>query len=208
MTVSVASQGDIVAALLDTAGWRITGTERVRTRNGQPFSFEILAPQSSVSRQRYATLIQEQLRALGIEVRVRVVDGPTTGAAIMGHNYDAWVSSLTMTPGRLGITQTWGTGGEMNYGGYTSPALDASIDSAITAFDKTRSRTMWTHVFQSLIDDQPGLFLYEPRTPVAIHKRIRTKNLRADAWYANLADWSVDPAQRIDRDRVGLRSAR
>ncbi len=195
-------------ALLDSAGWRITGAEKVRTRNGLPFSFEILAPQSSVSRQRYATLIQEQLRALGIEVRVRVVDGPTTGAAIMGHNYDAWVSSLTMTPGRLGITQTWGTGGEMNYGGFTNPTLDASIDSAITAFDTTRSRTMWTHVFQALIDEQPGLFLYEPRTPVAIHKRIRIKDLRADAWYANLADWSIDPTQRIDRDRVGLRSAR
>ena len=201
---------DTVAAraLFDSAGWRITGADKIRTRNGQPFSFEILAAQSSVSRQRYAVLIQEQLRALGIAVRVRIADRKTTGTAIEGHNYDAWVSSVGMTPGRLGVSQTWGTGGEMNYGGYTSPALDASIDSAITAFDSTRSRITWTRVFQTLMDDQPGLFLYEPRTPVAIHKRLRVGTLRADAWYANLADWSVDPAQRIDRDRVGLGSAR
>jgi len=25
--------------------------------------------------------------------------------------------------------------------------------------------------------------------------------MRADAWYANLADWSVNPAQRIARDK-------
>ena len=195
-------------ALLDSAGWQMSGTETVRTRNGVRLSFEILAPQSSASRQRYAVLLQEQLRPLGVEVRVRTVDGPATGAAIMGHNYDAWMIALTMTPGRLGFPQTWVTGGEMNYGGYSNPGLDAMVDSAITAFDTTRSRLMWTHVFQSLIDDQPGLFLYEPRAPVAIHKRIRNVPMRADAWYANLADWSIDPAQRIARDRVGLGNAR
>lgn len=195
-------------ALLDSAGWKMTGTETVRTRNGERLGFEILAPQSSISRQRYAVLLQEQLRSLGVAVRVRVVDGRTTGEAIMGHNYDAWISALTMTPGRLGLGQTWASGGEMNYGGYSRPQLDAMLDSAITAFDPVRSRTLWTRVFQFLIDEQPALFLFEPRAPLAMHKRIRNAPLRADAWYANLADWSIDPAQRIERDRVGLGSAR
>jgi len=28
--------------------------------------------------------------------------------------------------------------------------------------------------------------------------------LRADGWWHGLADWSVNPSQRIDRDRIGL----
>lgn len=195
-------------ALLDSAGWKLSGTETVRTRNGQRLTFELLAAKSSASRQRYAVLLQEQLRPLGVDVQVRVVDGRAMGQAVEGHNYDSWLSSLTMTPGRLGLPQTWATGGDMNYGGYSNPALDATIDSAITAFDPTRSRTMWTRVFQSLIDEQPGLFLYEPRSALTMHKRILPAPLRADAWYANLADWSIDPNQRIDRDKGGLGSAR
>ena len=62
--------------------------------------------------------------------------------------------------------------------------------------------------FQQAIDDVPSVWLYEERVPVVVHKRIRMAPLRADGWYANLADWSVDPAQRIDRDRVGLGAAR
>jgi hypothetical protein len=28
--------------------------------------------------------------------------------------------------------------------------------------------------------------------------------LRTDGWTMNLADWSIPPAKRIDRDRIGL----
>ncbi len=201
---------DTVAArlLLDSAGWHSARPGAVRTRNSDRLAFEILAPQSSVARQRYAVLLQEQLRRIGVEVRVRVVDGPAMGGSVMSHDYDTFMNIFGMTPGRLGMGQTWKTGGDMNYGGFSRPAFDALLDSAFTTFDKSNSRSLWTRVFQLLIDEEPGLFLYEPRAPVAIHKRIRNAPLRADAWYANLADWTIDPAQRIDRDRVGLGSAR
>jgi peptide/nickel transport system substrate-binding protein len=39
---------------------------------------------------------------------------------------------------------------------------------------------------------------------VAIHRRFIVPPLRADGWWANLADWRTDPAQRLDRDRIGL----
>jgi hypothetical protein len=31
--------------------------------------------------------------------------------------------------------------------------------------------------------------------------------MRADAWWADIADWSIDPGQRIARDKIGLRPA-
>ena len=52
-----------------------------------------------------------------------------------------------------------------------------------------------------------ALWLYEQRAPVVLHKRFIVPPLRPDGWYADLADWKVDPAQRIDRDRIGLGTA-
>ncbi len=191
-------------ALLDSAGWVLAAGDSVRTRDGVRLTFEVLAPQSSLARQRYATLLQEQLRGVGVEVRTRIMAGPAIGAQVMALNFDAFVWVWGSTPGRLGMVQTWGSRGSQNMGAYRSRAFDALLDSALVAFDDAESKRLWTATLQQLIDDQPAIFLYEPQTPVAVHKRIRTAPLRPDAWYANLADWSIDPAQRIDRDRIGL----
>lgn len=195
-------------ALLDSAGWTLAPGDSVRRKDGIPFAFEIMAPQSSVGRSRYAVLLQEQLRPFGVNVSVRVLDGMAMGELVQSNKFDAWVHIWGMTPGRLGMGQVWSSDGSANMQGYASTTFDALIDSAFTAFNPDRSKVIWTRVFQQLLDDQPGILLYEPRAPVAIHKRIRTTPWRADAWYADLADWTVDPMQRIDRDKRGSRSER
>jgi ABC-type transport system substrate-binding protein len=130
------------------------------------------------------------------------------GEQIMKQDFDAFVYAWQMTPGRLGMAQTWRSDGEQNFGKYSSPEFDVLLDSAMTSLRSASRTQRWTSVFQRLIDDQPALWLAESRTPVAIHRRIRNTTLRADGWESGLADWSIDPSQRIDRDRIGLRSAR
>jgi peptide/nickel transport system substrate-binding protein len=106
------------------------------------------------------------------------------------------------------MRQTWMTKGSSNYQGYRNAAFDAAVDGALTSFDAAQSRAFFTKAFQLAIDDAPSIWLYEQRSPVAVNRRIRTAPLRADGWYANLADWSVDPAQRIARDKIGLGGGR
>jgi hypothetical protein len=38
---------------------------------------------------------------------------------------------------------------------------------------------------------------------VGVQKRIHVATLRADAWWAHLADWYVPEEAQTDRDRVG-----
>ena len=111
-------------------------------------------------------------------------------------------------PGLLGTRQTWASKGTSNYQAYVSPTFDTLLDSALTSFDVAKTRGLWTRVLQQAIDDAPSVWLYEQRLPVAVHRRIRVASLRADGWYASLADWSIDPAQRLDRDNIGLGVAR
>ncbi len=195
-------------ALLDSAGWTLAPGDSVRTHDGVRLAFEIMAPSSSLTRTRYAALLQEQLRPLGVGISVRILEGAAMGGRVLSHNFDSFLHSWDMTPGRLGMAETWTSAGHDNLGGYASAAFDAKLDSAYTTFDAANSARVWSHVFQQLIDDQPGLLLYEPHTPVAMHRRIRNPPLRANGWYMDLADWSVDPTQRIERDRIGLGSPR
>jgi len=42
------------------------------------------------------------------------------------------------------------------------------------------------------VDDAPAVWLYELRNAQAVSRRIRLSGIRPDAWWANLADWSVN----------------
>jgi peptide/nickel transport system substrate-binding protein len=53
---------------------------------------------------------------------------------------------------------------------------------------------------QRINDDAPAVWLFEPRPLLAVHRRLRVRGVRADAWWAGLADWTIDPARTIARD--------
>ena len=195
-------------ALLDSAGWRDRDGDGVRGRDGVPLAFDILIPSSSTSRQRYAVLLQEQYRAIGVKATPQVLENNAWSDAVDSHAFDAYLGAWQPSPGLVGLMQTWASRGSSNAGRYDSPAFDALLDSALTTFDPTSSRRYWARAFQQIVDDVPAVWLYEQRSPVAISRRFITTPLRADGWFVGLADWRVDPAQRIDRDRIGLGTPR
>lgn len=194
------------AALLDSAGWRDSNADGVRDKNGVPLAFDLLVPNSSQNRQRYAVLLQEQWRPLGVRVTPRVLDVNALIERIESHRFDAYMGGWQTTPGLRGAQQTWASAGSSNYGRYESPAFDALLDSALTTFDGAASRQYWARTFQQIIDDAPAIWLYEEQTPIALHRRFLVPPLRADGWYYGLATWRVDPAQRIARDGIGVGS--
>jgi peptide/nickel transport system substrate-binding protein len=194
--------------LLDSLGWVVNPKDGIRERNGVRFSFEILAAPGTPSRPRYAELLQQQFRAVGIEAKAIRLEGNALRDRILARNYDSFLSGWQMNPGRLGMPQTWRSTGEQNYGRYRSAEFDQLLDSARTSLRLDLNTQRWTAVFQRLIDDQPAMWLVESKTPVAIHKRIRTGPLRPDGWQAGIADFSIPPKERIDRDRIGLGSGR
>jgi peptide/nickel transport system substrate-binding protein len=113
-------------------------------------------------------------------------------------------------PSPAGIRQTWGmigarTSGGSNYGSYESAAFDARVDSALGTNSPDRSRTYWLRAYQTIVDDAPAVWLFEPRLVAGAHRRLRLATLRADAWWAELDEWSIPLAERIGRDRVGAR---
>lgn len=195
-------------ALLDSAGWKDTNSDGVRDMNGKKLGFEILIPSSSVTRKNMGVLVQAALKEIGAEVTLQVVERANIGARIEAFDFDAYMGGYQANPGLQGLRQTWVSTGEYNVQGYRSATFDAEVDSALTGFDLRKSKTHFTRAFQTAIDEVPSVWLYEERQPIAVHRRFRIAPLRADGWSAYLADWSVDPSMRIDRDKVGLGGAR
>jgi peptide/nickel transport system substrate-binding protein len=195
-------------ALLDSAGWT-PGTDGVRYKNGQPLAFTITVPVSSAVRNQYAVLVQEAFRRVGASVKVDKVDNGTFGARQTDRAFDAEINSYGMDPSVTGFKQTFATAGVskdgQNFSSYSNPSVDALLDSATTTFDPARTRAYARRAFETIIEDAPGIWLYEPLTIAGVHRRIRTTTMRADEYWAGMADWWIPAAERTPRDRIGLR---
>lgn len=193
-------------ALLDSAGWRDTDNDGIRDRNGRPLAFDISVPNSSPTRQRFAVLMQEQYRAIGVKASPVLLDINALIERNANLRFDSYLGGWATNPGLVGMRQTWMSTGQSNEVRYRSRAFDAYVDSALSSFDAAASRRLWARAFQQAVNDVPAIWLYEQRAPVVLHRRFIVPPLRADGWWADLADWRVDPAQQIDRDRIGLRA--
>ena len=196
-------------ALLDSLGW-IAGTDGIRMKAGRPLAFSVLVPTSSKIRMTYAVLIQDQLKAIGVKMDVDAMAYAQFQVRFQARDFDALLQTYSTDPSAGGAVQYWGSEGARpggtNFFSYMSPHFDALLDTALNAFDPIRAKQYTAKAYQVAADDAPAVWLYDVLTLGAINKRIQTPGLRADAWWANLADWSIPATQRIDRDRIGLRS--
>ena len=152
-------------------------------------------------------LLQEQLRRMGIRVQLEQLEASTEGAQEASGAFDAALSSWTMPSSPDGMRDAWTTHGigkqGVNYGSYSSPRFDALLDSALLA-DPAHAREKFTLAFAVINDDAPAVWLYEPRKIIGIHRRIRTAEMRPDAWWFDLADWYIPRVGRLLRDRIPL----
>jgi microcin C transport system substrate-binding protein len=146
-------------ALLAEAGWVVRDLRLVNERTGQPFSFEILLVGSGF--ERIVLPYVRNLKRLGIEARVRVVDSSQYINRLRAFDFDMIVSSWgqSNSPGNE-QRDYWGsaaakTPGSRNYTGISSPAVDALIDAIIAAPDRAslveRTRALdrvllWSHL--------------------------------------------------------------
>jgi peptide/nickel transport system substrate-binding protein len=193
--------------LLDSLGWTSRDASGTRTRNGRALGFDLLVPAFSLNRMRVGVLLQAQLRKMGIRVNLDQMDGPPFNARQAAGNFDAALGGWHLGASPDGTRQAWTSAGAnsngVNYGAYRNPVFDAQLDSALRA-DPAHARDKFTRAYVTINEDAPAVWLYEPKTVLGVHRRIRTAWMRPDAWWADLGDWYIPPVERLLRDRVPL----
>jgi peptide/nickel transport system substrate-binding protein len=195
-------------ALLDSAGWT-AGPDGLRSKNGRRLAFTLTTPNSSASRRQYAVLLQAALRKVGAVVTVEETDFATFTTKQDNRAFDTELALYATDPSVSGLKQSWTTAGITKGGSnslsYSNPAVDALLDSATATFDPARARDYARQASEAIIQDAPGVWLFQTPTIAGIAKRIHTTHMRADEYWAGLADWWIPADQRTARDRIGLR---
>ena len=149
--------------MLDEADWKDHDGDGIRDRAGVKLSFSITTS-SEPARVGAAAQISEDLAAIGMRVelkampftelvetavRDRAYDALLIGVSVSGDPdpYSFFHSSEIKDPGH-------------NFSGYTTLALDRSLEAARRTTDQAKRREFYTSVFQTISTEVPVVFLY------------------------------------------------
>ena len=187
------------AKLLDAAGWKIVDGKR--TKDGAVMSMEFLLDDPAFERigEPYA----QNLRRLGIEVKLRNVDSAQYEQRVENFDYDviSTVFGQSLSPGNE-QREFWGSGaadqpGSRNYMGIKNPAVDKLIDLIINVQSRhdliIRCRAL-DRVLQWNYYMVPHWSL--PAFQIAYWDKFGMPSKRPDPLYGFGSDsWWIDPAK-------------
>ncbi len=185
--------------MLAKGGWE-PGTDGILAKDGRQFRFTILTNQGNNERIRTAEILQQNLKAVGIDVNIRVmewqafleqIDKRSFDAIILGWSmgrdpdlYDIWHSSKTKK-------------GEYNFVGYKNAEVDRLLVEGRRTFDIRKRKKIYYRIHEILAEEQPYAFLYVPDALPIVHKRFKGIEVAPLGIMYNFIDWYV-PKDRAE----------
>ena len=194
-TIGIPYAPEQAARTLDSLGWK-RGANGLRARGKTSLAFTLIVPNSSAIRMKIAVLLQEQWRKAGANVRVEPLEMNTFGGRMEERKFEALLNAWHIDPTPSSVREEWASSeikpGGYNATSYRNPAFDMVIDSAMIEMNPQRSVQLYRRAYRILTDDAPAMWIYELRNVHGASKRIHPVGIRPDAWWADLADWSVN----------------
>jgi len=191
---------ELAKKMLAEEGWKDQNGDGILEKNGKSFRFTILTNQGNTERIRTAEIIQQNLRTVGIDVNIRVmewqafleqIDKRSFEAIILGWSmgrdpdlYDIWHSSKTKK-------------GEYNFIGYTNDEVDRLLVEGRRTFDIEKRKKIYYRIHEVLAEEQPYSFLYVPDALPIVHKRFKGIEPAPLGIFYNFIKWHV-PKDRME----------
>ncbi len=163
-------------ALLAEAGWTDTDGDGVLDKDGQPFRFTVLTNQGNDQRLKSAEIIQQRLKAVGVEIEIRVLEWAAfINEFVKPGKFDAVILGWTITQDP-DLYDVWHSSkavpGGLNHTHYRNPEVDDLLVRARKTFDREERKRLYDRFQEILAEDQPYTFLYVPYALVAVSNRV------------------------------------
>lgn len=184
---------------LSEHGW-IPGADGIRVKNGTRLAFS-LSTQNTPEYTQVAEMLQQQWRAIGVDVSLVLEDESTLQNTLTYHSYDALLYGISIGPDP-DVFVYWHSSQaderlatRLNFSEYKSDKADAALADARTRLDPKLRAAKLKPFLEAWRNDAPALGLYQPRflyiTRGEVHG-LTTKAINNDAQrFAGIENWTI-----------------
>lgn len=190
--------------LLAESGWLDGDSDGILEKEGKPFAFDLMIMPGSATTKQFAQMVQAELKRIGVQVEVRVIDSAMGIQRIQEGNYQAAYLSWELDPdpdpfSLFHSAQTPPRG--QNFVSYQNPEADRLIDEARRVLDPARRKALYWQLHEVLAEDQPYTWTVQVSLKWGINKRVRgvgvSRGYGLFLWYpGELGWWIAHPAKR------------
>ena len=149
--------------LLKQAGWQDSNGDGILERDGQKFSFTMLMISGSTTQQRMLLMIQNDLAAAGIEMKLQTVEWSVLLQRLKSQEFEAcnlgWVTGFDPDLYQLFHSSQSGIGGD-NFIAFKNPEVDRLIEALRREFDMDKRIAMFHRLEKIIHEEQPYTFLF------------------------------------------------
>ncbi|MEW6532123.1 MAG: peptide-binding protein [Thermodesulfobacteriota bacterium] len=150
--------------LLAEAGWKDTNGDGILEKDGKPFEFTILTNQGNEVRKNAATIIQSDLKKVGIKVNIQVIEW----AAILKNFIDkrrfeaivlGW--GIGQDPNQIDIWNSEKTAEhQLNFMSYDNKEVDWLLEQGVKTYDRAERKKYYDKFQEIIAEEQPYTFLW------------------------------------------------
>lgn len=190
---------DPIAAgrLLEREGWRDTNGDGIREKGGRPLRFTLMSSDFALNR-TVVEVLQSQLRRVGADVQIRVLEFQTLLAQHRARDFDAvftsWVLDnfqMASAPASLFHSKLATTPNSTNRSAVNIPELDRLIDRAAAATTNDQARPVWNDLTNLLQREQPVTFVYWLNELAAVRKEVSGVIMDPRGELFSIGEWSL-----------------
>ena len=163
-------------ALLDSAGWKDSNGDGIRERNGKEFRFTLMTSDNPTNRS-VVEMVQSQLRKIGVNAQIRVLEFQTLLAQHKARDFDAvfgnWVLDnfqMASAPAALFSSKLANVPKSTNRSGVSITALDRLIEQAQAATTNEKAAPIYRDMTILLEEQQPITFMFWKKELSAVTK--------------------------------------
>ncbi|MEN3013267.1 MAG: peptide-binding protein [Endomicrobiia bacterium] len=193
--------------LLKEAGWYFDENEKILKKiinKGKKetinFKFTLITNQGNKSRQLIAEIIQKQLKDIGIDVEILILEWSIfINNYILPRKFEAVILgwSLSRDPDQFAI---WHSSqkkpGQYNFVSYTNYEVDRLLEAGRIEFDFEKRKKIYQKIHKIIHEDVPYIFLYYPEAMPVVHKRIKNVEVTKAGIGWNFIRWFVPKEQQ------------
>jgi peptide/nickel transport system substrate-binding protein len=187
------SDPERAAILLDSAGWRFRGRNDIRTDpGGRPLRLTLTGPQQY---QDMLTLVQAQLRRVGVDAELRLLEGSAYIGLLQNPEQRPTVMAIILSPAKVQAFDPFSdlhSEGFTNLAGYSNPQVDSLVERLSRTVAPEERRSIYHQLQRRIAEDVPTLYtIYIPRL-LAVRHELQGVEVDPAGPFANVTEWRLD----------------
>jgi len=180
--------------ILKENGWEDKDNNGILEKGSKEFRFDLYTNSGNPRRNYVATIVKNNLKAVGIDVNIQMIETGIFVDGLRKRNFDAWIAGWTV-PIPIDLNPYWNSNQEtgfLNFSSYKNNESDELLAKLQERLPESEKIMIYKKLQSIFYNDEPVTFLYWFDNIVAYNKRISSLTISMLGLVKNAWEWRVD----------------